>query len=243
MKFRLSLLFARLSPLGRYGAIPRFRNREIVLAALFSLFFALAPVGASAKDAVTVLALGDSLTHGYGLPQEDGFVPQLQAWMAENGAPHVAVINGGVSGDTTAGGRARLDWSLTPEVDAVIVELGGNDLLRGIDPASSRENLDAILTTLDERDLPALLTGMRAPLNYGPEWKAEFDAMYPELAEKHGAIYDPFFLEGLEGDATLAQPDGIHPSAKGVEALVARFGPLVLELVRRVENGKAQTAQ
>jgi len=214
-----------------------------VIAGLAALFLALAPAAATAEPAaasippqpVTVLALGDSLTHGYGLPQEEGFVPQLQAWLAENGAPNVKVINAGVSGDTTAGGRARLDWSLTPEVDAVIVELGGNDLLRGIDPASSRENLDAILTTLGERGLPAILTGMKAPANYGPEWQAEFDAMYPDLAEKHGAIYDPFFLEGLEGDRSLAQQDGIHPSAKGVEKLVERFGPLVLELVERVD--------
>lgn len=190
-----------------------------------------------------MLALGDSLTHGYGLPQEEGFVPQLEAWLGQNGAGHVKVINGGVSGDTTAGGRARLDWSLTPEVGGVIVELGGNDLLRGIDPASSRENLDVILTTLGERDLPAILTGMKAPLNYGPEWKEEFDAMYPELAEKHGAIYDPFFLEGLEGDPTLAQPDGIHPSAKGVEKLVTRFGPIVLDLVERVEANGTEATQ
>ncbi len=201
---------------------------------LCACFVALA-APAAARDAVTILALGDSLTHGYGLPQEEGFAPQLQVWLAENGADHVTVINGGVSGDTTAGGRARLDWSLTPEIDAVIVELGGNDLLRGIDPASSRENLDAILTALGEREMPAILTGMKAPLNYGPDWKAEFDAMYPELAEQHGAIYDPFFLEGLEGDPSLAQPDGIHPSAKGVKVLVSRFGPVVLQLVEKVE--------
>lgn len=215
----------------------------IAIGAIAALLLALAPLSGRADsasaarppEAITLLALGDSLTHGYGLPQEEGFAPQLQAWLAANGAPHVTVINAGVSGDTTAGGRARLDWSLTPQVDAVIVELGGNDLLRGIDPAASRENLDAILTELDARGLPALLTGMKAPANYGPEWQAEFDAIYPELAAKHGAIYDPFFLEGLEGDPSLAQPDGIHPNAKGVRKLVARFGPLALELVARAE--------
>jgi len=214
-----------------------------VIAALSALLLILAPLAARAEAAaastppetVTVLALGDSLTHGYGLPQEEGFVPQLQAWLAANGAPDVEVVNAGVSGDTTAGGRARLDWSLTPEVDAVIVELGGNDLLRGIDPAASRENLDAILTALDARGLPALLAGMKAPANYGPEWQAAFDAMYPELAAKHGALYDPFFLEGLEGDPALAQADGLHPNAEGVKKLVERFGPLALELVARAE--------
>ncbi len=189
---------------------------------------------------MTLLALGDSLTHGYGLTQQDGFVPQLESWLRGRGHD-VEVINAGVSGDTTRGGLSRLDWSLTPEVDAVIVELGGNDLLRGIDPASSRQNLDAILAALAERGLPALLAGLPAPRNYGDDWKAAFDAMYPELAETHGALLYPNFLEGLGGfenrdiPRDLMQADGLHPNAEGVARVVAHIGPAVEALIARAE--------
>ncbi len=196
-----------------------------------------APVSVAAQPA-TLLALGDSLTHGYGLPQQDGFVPQLESWLRERGH-EVEVVNAGVSGDTTRGGLSRLDWSLTSEVDAVIVELGGNDLLRGIDPASSHENLDAILTQLGERGLPALLAGLPAPRNYGDDWKDAFDAMYPDLAEEHGAILYPNFLQGLGGDDNrdiprdLIQADGLHPTAEGVAKIVAHIGPEVERLLER----------
>ncbi len=193
---------------------------------------------AAAEEPVTVAALGDSLTQGYGLPEQDGFVPQLQAWLRANGAPDVIVINAGVSGDTTAGGLARVDWTLTDDVDAVIVALGGNDLLRGLDPAESRRNLDGILSRIEERGLPALLAGLPAPANYGPEYQAAFDAMYPELAEAHGAALYPNFLAGL-GDGrdlsaarALLQPDGVHPNAEGVAAVVDAIGPAALELVQ-----------
>lgn len=179
------------------------------------------------------MALGDSLTHGYGLVEAEGFVPQLQRWLDANGGDDVTVINAGVSGDTTSGGLARLDWSLGEDADALIVELGGNDLLRGMDPSASRANLDAILTRAGERGLPVLLSGMRAPGNYGPDFKRDFDAMYPELAEKHGALLDPFFLEGVAEDRSLWQSDGIHPNAGGVAVIVERIGPLVLELADR----------
>ncbi|QIE57893.1 arylesterase [Pikeienuella piscinae] len=209
--------------------------RKARLAAVVILF---AAGGAVAE--VRIVALGDSLTHGYGLPEEDGFVPRLEAWLHANGAPDAVVVNAGVSGDTTAGGLARLAWSLGPEgeADALIVELGGNDLLRAIDPAESRANLDSILTEAAARGLPVLLTGMRAPLNYGPDYKAAFDAIYPELAAAHDAIYDPFFLEGLVGSPELFQPDGIHPNAAGVERLVARFGPLALALIERTRGAE-----
>lgn len=198
----------------------------------------LAALAASAAAAeVRIVALGDSLTHGYGLPAEQGFAPRLEAWLRENGAPDAVVVNAGVSGDTTAGGKARLGWALDGAggdgADALIVELGGNDLLRAIDPAASRANLAAIMEEAKARELPVLLTGMRAPLNYGADYKAEFDAIYPELAAEYGAIHDEFFLEGLVGKPELFQPDGIHPNAEGVEALVARFGPIALELVER----------
>ena len=196
------------------------------------VLFALAGA-AQAKD-LRLLAIGDSLTHGYGLEQDKGFVPQLQAWLRERGA-EVEVVNMGVSGDTTEGGRARLGWALADGADAVIVELGGNDLLRGIDPARSRANLDAMLTELGGQGIPVLLAGMQAPLNYGQDYKTAFDDMYPDLAETHGAILYPSFLEGLVGSG-LMQADGIHPNAEGVAKIVEGIGPSVLELLARARQ-------
>lgn len=181
---------------------------------------------------IRLVAIGDSLTHGYGLEQGKGFVPQLESWLRGQGAD-VTVVNMGVSGDTTEGGRARLDWALADGADAVIVELGGNDLLRGIDPARSRENLDAMLTELGRRGIPVLLAGLEAPLNYGPEFKEAFDGMYADLAEKHDAILYPSFLAGLEGAEQVMQDDGIHPNAEGVALIVEDIGPRVLDLLAR----------
>lgn len=211
------------------------------LRALRNVTFAFAVSAAPAlADPVTVVALGDSLTQGYGLPQEDGFVPQLQGWLRAQ-ALDVTVVNAGVSGDTTAGGLSRLDWSLTPDVDALIVTLGGNDLLRGIDPAESRANLDAILRGATDRGLPVLLVAMQAPGNYGPDYKAAFDAIYPELAAQYGALLAPgFFAPLMDGGADPAalggymQPDGIHPNAEGVARIVQGLGPQVVALLDRV---------
>lgn len=194
----------------------------------------MAPVLA---EPVTIAALGDSLTQGYGLPPEQGFVPQLEAWLKEQGAD-VKLINAGVSGDTTAGGLSRIDWTLTPDVEGLIVALGGNDLLRGIDPAVSRSNLDGILQVASARGLPVLLAGMDAPANYGSEYETAFDSMYTDLADIHDALIYPNFLEALtsRGDrqavlADLMQPDGIHPNAAGVALIVEAMGPSVLELI------------
>jgi acyl-CoA thioesterase-1 len=188
-------------------------------------------------EPVTLLAFGDSLTQGYGLSEQDGFVPTLEAWLQARGAD-VIVINGGVSGDTTAGGAARIAWSLTPDVDAVLVALGGNDLLRGIDPAETRANLDRILTEIGARGLPALLVGMQATGNYGTSFKDAFDAIYPELAETHAVPLFGQFLQGLvdldDRQAALRdyfQPDATHPNAAGVALIVERMGPAVLEIV------------
>ncbi|MEM9044863.1 MAG: arylesterase [Pseudomonadota bacterium] len=188
----------------------------------------------SAAEPIKLVALGDSLTAGYGLPEEDGFAPQLDDWLSEKGRPEVEVINMGVSGDTTAGGLARLDWALGGGADAVLLELGANDLLRGVDPASSRSNLDQIMEKLSERGLPILISGMTASNNFGPEYKASYDAIFPELAEKYGALYDPFFLEGLVGEPALFQSDGLHPNRDGVARIVERIGPRVIELLDRV---------
>ena len=202
-----------------------------------------APLSAAAQE-VVIAALGDSLTQGYGLPPGDGFVPRLQAWLDERNA-EVRLINAGVSGDTTAGGLSRVDWTLTDEVGGLIVALGGNDLLRGIDPAVSRANLDGILSRADDAGVPVLLAGLDAPGNYGPEYEAAFDAMYADLAQTHGAILYPDFLGPLtegrsrqEALSTLMQGDAIHPNARGVELVVAGIGPSVLDLAERVREGE-----
>lgn len=196
------------------------------------------PAVSLAQDRPVVLALGDSLTAGYGLVRsEDGLVPQLQAWVDAEGVP-MQIVNAGVSGDTTAGGLSRLDWSLDPQVDAMMVILGGNDLLRGTDPAATRANLDAILAKAQARGLPVLLVGLTASNNYGPEFKAQFDAIYPELAAKYGALLEPNFFAPLGADLSsmrpLMQPDGIHPNPQGVAKVVAVLGPRLLELLAKV---------
>ena len=202
----------------------------------------LAMAGPAAAD-VRLLALGDSLTQGYGLPEADGFVPRLQAWLAANGAGDVTVVNGGVSGDTSAGGLARVAWSLGDDIDGVILELGANDMLRGIDPAVTRANLDGILTEIDKRKLPALVAGMSVPPNYPEAYRAAFEAMFRDLADAHGAIYYGSFLSGLGDGRTLRdvtrllQPDGLHPNAEGVRLIVEHIGPVVLELVERAREG------
>lgn len=204
------------------------------------LALALATGMAHAEPA-TIAALGDSLTQGYGLAPENGFVPQLQRWLDGQGAD-VTLVNAGVSGDTTAGGLSRIGWTLTPEVDALIVALGGNDLLRGIDPAVSRANLDGILAEATGRGLPVLLIGMDAPPNYGPDYEAAFEAIYPDLAAKYGVLLHENFLGALAAlqDRTLAlerymQPDRIHPNAEGVALIVGDIGPRVMELAAEAE--------
>lgn len=187
-------------------------------------------------DDVTILALGDSLTQGFGLPEPDGFVPQLQRWLDTQGI-EATLINAGVSGDTTAGGAARVAWSLTPEVDAMIVNLGANDMLRGLDPAQARDNIETILKVAETEDIRVLLVAMPAPGNYGPDYKQDFDALYPELAEAYGALFFDNFFKGLGSDdlaelRAYFQNDGIHPNADGVARIVEALGPSVAELVR-----------
>lgn len=187
------------------------------------------------------MAFGDSLTAGYGLPPEDGFVPQLQRWLTARGA-EVTVQNAGVSGDTTAGGLARIDWTLSAPADAMILTLGGNDLLRGLPPEEAEANLDAILVRTEAKGIPVLLVPMQATANYGPEYKARFDAIYAGLAARHGALLaEPFFAPILAGRdrqqalAAYVQPDGIHPNARGVALVVEALGPQVLALLARAD--------
>lgn len=202
----------------------------------------LCTAAAAQAEPVEIVALGDSLTAGYGLMDAEGFVPKMRAWLDAQGL-EVRLVNAGVSGDTTAGGLSRVAWSLNPSTDALIVALGGNDLLRGLDPAVSRANLEGILKLAQENDLEVLLVGMEAPGNYGPDYKAAFDAMYPELAGAYDALYFPRFFEGLYsvGDTPaelrrMMQADGIHPNAQGVDLIVAAMGPAVAELVARASD-------
>jgi acyl-CoA thioesterase-1 len=199
----------------------------------------LALAGPAHAETLTIAALGDSLTQGYGLPQEEGFVPVLQDWLRGRGHD-VNVINAGVSGDTTAGGLARIGWTLADAPDALIVALGGNDLLRGIDPRSSRANLEGILGEAAAAGVPALVAGLPAPGNYGPDFKRDFEAMYPQVAAEYDALHYPNFLEPMQEKqdagqsfADLMQDDRIHPNAEGVRLIVEAMGPAVEDLLAR----------
>jgi acyl-CoA thioesterase I len=189
-----------------------------------------------AAATVRVLVLGDSLTAGYGLPPEEGFTGQLEARLRAEGFD-VQIFNGGVSGDTSAGGLARLDWALADRPDLAIVELGANDGLRGLDPAALQSNLDAILRRLREAGVTALLAGMRAPPNLGRDYEAAFNRVFPELAEKHDVAFYPFFLDGVAARPELNQADGIHPNRAGVAVIVDRITPYV---VRLLDNRKPE---
>ncbi len=210
----------------RYGAWRRICNTVAVIACL------IATVQPTRAAEMTLLALGNSLTAGYGLKASNSFTTRLEAALRESGLD-VRVINAGVSGDTTAGGRARLAWSLAEKPDAMILELGANDGLRGIAPAETRANLDAILRETNRSGVPVLVAGMKAPPNLGREYAAEFEAIFPELAAKHGAALYPFFLEGVAAIPSLNQDDGIHPNPAGVAIIVERMLAPVRKLLGR----------
>lgn len=179
-----------------------------------------------------LVALGDSLTAGYGLPEQDGFVPRLQRALAQKGE-NVTIENAGVSGDTAADGLARLDWSVPAQTQAVIVELGANDMLRGIDPQTTRTALKTILKRLTARHIAVLLCGMRAAPNLGSAYGQAFEGIYPQLAAEYGVALYPFFLDGVAARAQLTQRDGMHPNAAGVGVIVERILPKVEELIAR----------
>ena len=201
---------------------------------MLKLFTALALLALTAAGAaaapVTILALGDSLTAGLGVGPAEAFPVRLEAALKAKGHD-VKVINAGVSGDTAADGAARLDWALAEPVNAVIVELGANDALRGLPVAQAEQALDRLLAALAAKKLPVLLAGMRAPPNMGPEYQAAFDGMYVRLAAKHGVLLYPFFLDGVAADPKLNQGDGMHPSPAGVDVIVARMLPSVEQLL------------
>ncbi|MBZ6075670.1 arylesterase [Microvirga puerhi] len=182
--------------------------------------------GAPQKDPVRLVALGDSLTAGYGLPQGAAFPNVLEQALKAKGY-NVQVANAGVSGDTASGGLDRLDWSIPDGTDGVIVELGANDMLRGLDPAIPRKAVETIVERLQARNIPVMLVGMLASRNLGPEYAEKFDSLYQDIAEKHGLVLYPFFLDGVAGDTSLNLPDGLHPTAKGIEIIVGRILPTV----------------
>ncbi|MCP5431706.1 MAG: arylesterase [Alphaproteobacteria bacterium] len=191
----------------------------------------------NARAEPVILALGTSLTAGYGLDEADGFTAQLSRALADAGHP-ARIVNGGVSGDTSAGGLARLDWLIGGgEVTHAIVELGSNDALRGLAPAQTEANLDEILRKLKDRHIEVLLAGMLAPPNLGPEYGSQFAAIYPRLAERYDVALYPFFLDGVAAEADLNQRDGIHPNADGVAAIVRRMLPYAIRLIDAQEGG------
>jgi acyl-CoA thioesterase I len=192
---------------------------------------AVAFAGAQAAGRVPViLDFGDSLTAGYGLPPDQAFPARLEAWLRREGIS-ARVVNAGVSGDTTAGGLARLDWALADKPDLVILALGSNDALRGIPPAAVRDNLDKMMQKVEAAGAKLLLLGMKAPPNWGQDYRQEFDRIFPELARAHNVPLYAFFLEGVAMKPELNQPDGLHPNAAGVAVLVDRIAPLVAQLV------------
>jgi acyl-CoA thioesterase-1 len=212
-----------------------------IVARMFALMVAAATGwganGAAAATAGTpnLVVMGDSLTAGFGLPAEAAFPAQLQKALAARGLT-VNVVNAGVSGDTSSGGLARLDWSVPEGTDAVILELGANDALRGISPPLTEKALDAILSRLGERGIPVLLCGMLAPPNMGADYANAFNAIYPTLAERHKVDLYPFFLDGVAAERGLNQADGLHPTREGVAKIVARILPKVEDLVRRAQK-------
>ena len=186
--------------------------------------------GSAAARTAQILAFGDSLTAGFGLPRDQSFPAQLERRLRADGID-VRVINGGQSGDTTAGGRARLDWSLADKPDLVILELGANDMLRGINPATVRANLNAMIEKIKASGAKLLLAGMRATPNWGEKYQKDFDRIYPELARTHDVALYPFFLDGVAMDPELNQPDGLHPNERGVAMIVERVAPRVADLL------------
>lgn len=209
-------------------ALQMVRFRAALKIALLALVVGAGPGTVTAEPGCRIAVLGDSLASGYGLRLEDAFPARLEAALRDAGYA-CEVLDAGVSGDTSAGGRSRLDWTLADEPSHVIVELGGNDALRGLPPEQMADNLDAILTRLAEEEVPALLAGMLAPPNLGRAYGGEFQAVFPRLAEKHGVPLYPFFLEGVAAEWELNQPDRIHPNEAGVDEIVRRILPTVTE--------------
>jgi acyl-CoA thioesterase-1 len=203
-----------------------------ILVILTALSLMVLPVRA---ETLRLVVLGDSLTAGPGLEAGEAFPARLEAALRARGFD-VAVADAGVSGDTSKSALARLDWAVDDDADAVIVELGANDALRGIDPGETYASLSAIVTNLKQRGIAVLLAGMRAPPGLGPDYRREFEAIYPSIAERAGVPLYPFFLEGVAAEANFNQPDGMHPNAAGVKEIVRRILPRVEDILRRLDS-------
>jgi acyl-CoA thioesterase-1 len=193
------------------------------------------PAAQAQDQPIRLVALGDSLSAGYNLPQNAAFPTVLERALKAKGHK-VEVANAGVSGDTSSGGLDRLDWSVPDGTDGVILELGANDMLRGLDPAGTRRNLEAIVERLKSRNIPVMLAGMYASRNLGPAYVQKFDSIYPDIAKKHDLVLYPFFLDGVAGERSLNLPDGMHPTAKGIEIIVERILPTVESFLARLSQ-------
>ncbi|MEZ5871399.1 MAG: arylesterase [Nitratireductor sp.] len=233
----------RRSPAGLVrGAAGAAVMMTFVLAILFPL--ALPKLTRAAEQTATapapgvIVVLGDSLVAGYGLAESDAFPQKLEKALLAQDIP-VRVLNAGVSGDTSAGGLARLDWSVPPEATAVIVELGANDALRGLSPKATMDNLDTIISRLKQRGIKVLLAGMLSPPNMGREYEDAFNTIYPALATKHEVPLYPFFLDGVAGQPTLNQADGMHPTEAGIDEIVARFLPFAIRLAQDITGNNS----
>ena len=215
-------------------AAPSRRATLLALLTALCAHFGSIPLAA---EPLHIVAFGDSLMAGFGLADTDAFPAKLEAALKAKGHD-VRISNAGVSGDTASGGLARLDWSVPDRVDAVILELGANDALRGLDPAITRKSLDAIIRRLKERRIEVLLAGMQAPRNLGAEYVAAFDRIYPDLAKAHDILLYPFFLDGVATDTGLNQRDGLHPTVAGIDVIVARILPALEQLIARVRANR-----
>ncbi len=209
------------------------RFGEEVVIAICILFLSIFTPAVAKEN--TIVVLGDSLTAGYGLEPGEAFPEQLSKMLKTRGID-INIINAGVSGDTTAGGLARLDWSVQNGTHAVIVELGANDALRGILPAQTTKNLETIIQKLENRKVQVLLVGMRSPPNMGQKYVDDFDAIYPKLAEKYDLLFYPFFLEGVAANPDLNQGDGIHPTAEGIMMIASQFLPTAINLIELLDK-------
>lgn len=207
--------------IGAYGRVKQLFNALIVIS-----LFQIAIYATAHANKLKLVALGDSLTAGYGLPENQAFTAQLQNYLSAQNL-NIKVINAGVSGDTSAGGAARLDWALSDGADFVLLELGANDALRGLEPADTHKHLAQIIERLQQKNIPVLLTGMKAPPNLGSEYQAEYDTLFAKLADKYGTAFYPFFLDGVAADPALNQNDGIHPNERGVKLIIEKIGPVI----------------
>ena len=215
----------------RYGTHWARSNAIFLILAIF--FAGINGIAGAAAKPIKIVAIGTSLTQGYNLPPGTDFTAVLGAELRAKGHD-VVVVNAGVSGDTSAGGLARLDWAMSDDTAGAIVELGSNDALRGLDVAQTRKNLDLVLVKLKARKIAVLFTGMKSPRNLGPEYVAAFDALYPELARQHGVLLYPFFLEGVAANLKLNQKDGIHPNEAGTKVIVKGILPYVEKLLTQI---------